>query len=870
MRSTTATLLVGLLLAACGGGGEPGEILRTPDERFADLPDWPFEPHYEEIDGLRIHYVDEGPRDGRPVLLLHGEPSWAYLYRTMIPPLTAAGLRVVAPDLVGFGRSDKYARKDDYSYAMQVGVQAELVRRLDLQDAVFFGQDWGGLIGLRVVAEDPDRFAAVVIGNTGLPAAEGAPAGNPLPFLTWLVFSRYTPVFPIGRLIEASTTTELGPDVRAAYEAPFPDTRYEAGARIMPSLVPISADDPAIPANCAAWKVFEAWQKPFVLAFSDGDPITRGGDQVFRERVPGARGQPHRTIENAGHFLQEDAGPELAEIIVGVAGRLEAGRVFHGGRILTMDPAQPSAEAVVVTDGRITHVGTPESAREAASVGATWTDLGGRALFPGFIDSHSHLVQTGLKLATVPMDPPPAGDVTSIADIQARLRTELERKPRGPDEWLLGFGYDNAMLADGRHPTKQDLDAVSRDVPIFLLHFSVHQSVLNSRALELAGITADSVAPEGGVIQRLPGSREPNGILEETAHIPVMMRAAGGLLGDAVGAGRLVEQALDLYVRNGYTTVTEMAADESSLTLLRRLAADGRIPVDVVAFLFFATSSAAETAAAHTPAYTDHLRVGGGKINLDGGSPGRTAFLRKPYHVQLPGEEGYRGYSSIADQERMNRIVASYYEAGVPLAIHALGDAALDQCITALREAEARFPGDDRRTQLIHLQQAQEDQLDALEDLDVTLTFQVAHNFYFGDFHREVIYGPERTERLNPARSALDRGLSVTLHHDSPVHPVDPFLLIWTAVERSTRSGRVIGADQRISVQQALEASTIEGARQLFEEDRKGSIEVGKLADLVILDRDPLAIPTAELRNLVVLETIKEGATVYRRSEGGS
>lgn len=323
MRNPLVGFLVVVALLACGGGGEPGETVRTPDERFVGLPGWSFEPRYEEIDGLRIHYVDEGPARGRPVLLLHGEPSWAYLYRKMIPVLSQAGLRVIVPDLVGFGRSDKFVRQEDYSYAMQVGMMAELVRRLDLQGAIFFGQDWGGLVGLRVVAEDPDRFAAVVIGNTALPLP-GEGASPPPLFRAWQLFARYSPFFPIGRVVNAGTTSELAPEIVAAYDAPFPTSRYIAGARAMPSLVPTTPDDPSVPANRAAWQVFEAWQKPFVLAFSDGDPITRGADASFLERVPGTEGQPHTTIEGAGHFLQEDRSEEVAAVIVGVAERLGA------------------------------------------------------------------------------------------------------------------------------------------------------------------------------------------------------------------------------------------------------------------------------------------------------------------------------------------------------------------------------------------------------------------------------------------------------------------------------------------------------------------------------------------------------------------
>lgn len=353
MRITLVVLFLAAVLSSCGGGGESGEAVRTPDERFADLPGWSFEPRYEVIDGLRIHYIDEGPSDGRPVLLLHGEPSWAYLYRKMVPVLAEGGLRVVAPDLVGFGRSDKYVRVEDYSYAMQVEVMAELVRRLDLRDAVFFGQDWGGLVGLRVVAEDPGRFAAVVIGNTALPLP-GERASVPFAFRAWQLFSRYSPVFPISGLIDTATTTELSPEVKTAYDAPFPSTRYMAGARAMPSLVPTTSDDPAVPANRAAWKVFDAWEKPFVLAFSDGDPITRGADAPFRERVPGAQGQPHTTIEGAGHFLQEDGSEELAALIALVAEGLEQGA--PAGAALDSRPRIEREFHVPALDGEFTFI----------------------------------------------------------------------------------------------------------------------------------------------------------------------------------------------------------------------------------------------------------------------------------------------------------------------------------------------------------------------------------------------------------------------------------------------------------------------------------------------------------------------------------
>ena len=294
------------------------QVLRTPDERFVDLPGFTFAPHYAEVpdgDGgtLRMHYLDEGPADGPVALLMHGEPSWCYLYRTMIPGLVAAGMRCIAPDLVGFGRSDKPSERTDYTYARHVEwVRCLVLDRLGLTDATLFGQDWGGLIGLRVVAENPEHFARVVVANTGLPT--GHDGATPA-FHSWLEFSQNTPDFAAGTLVSFGTVTDLSPEVVAAYDAPFPDDTYKAGARIFPTLVPITPDDPATAPNLAARAVLSQWSKPFLTLFSDQDPITKGADRWFVENVPGATGQPHRTIEGGGHFLQEDLGPELAGLV---------------------------------------------------------------------------------------------------------------------------------------------------------------------------------------------------------------------------------------------------------------------------------------------------------------------------------------------------------------------------------------------------------------------------------------------------------------------------------------------------------------------------------------------------------------------------
>ncbi|MHB8376411.1 MAG: haloalkane dehalogenase [Dehalococcoidia bacterium] len=290
------------------------EILRTPDERFVGLPGYGFAPHYVELDGgVRMHYVDEGPRDGQVVLMLHGEPSWSYLYRKMIPVIGGIGLRAVAPDLVGFGRSDKPASQEDYSYQAHVDWMAAFVERVDLRGITLVCQDWGGLIGLRVAAERPERFARIVAANTFLPTGDNPPGEA---FLRWQTFSQTVPELQIGNIVRGGCRTALPPEVVAAYDGPFPDDRYKAGARVFPRLVPTRPDDPASDANRRAWEVLKRWEKPFLTAFSDEDPITRGGDRAFQAMVPGAAGQPHTTIAGGGHFLQEDRGEELAQVVV--------------------------------------------------------------------------------------------------------------------------------------------------------------------------------------------------------------------------------------------------------------------------------------------------------------------------------------------------------------------------------------------------------------------------------------------------------------------------------------------------------------------------------------------------------------------------
>lgn len=288
-------------------------VLRTPDDRFDELPDYPFAPHYVEVEGLRMHYVDEGANAEETVLMLHGEPDWSYLYRKMIPIVAAAGYRVVVPDLIGFGKSDKLSEVSAYSYQRHVDWVRTFIHTLGLQHITLVAQDWGGLIGLRLAAEEGARFKRIAISNTFLPTGD-TPANDA--FLQWQAFSQSVPVFPVGKIIARTCVSRLSPEVIAAYDAPFPDESYKAAARAFPILVPVRPDDPAAQANRDAWTALKQWNKPFITHFSDSDPITHGGDTYFQRLVPGASGQAHKTIARAGHFLQEDKGEEWAEHIV--------------------------------------------------------------------------------------------------------------------------------------------------------------------------------------------------------------------------------------------------------------------------------------------------------------------------------------------------------------------------------------------------------------------------------------------------------------------------------------------------------------------------------------------------------------------------
>ncbi len=543
----------------------------------------------------------------------------------------------------------------------------------------------------------------------------------------------------------------------------------------------------------------------------------------------------------------------------------DTAETIYVGDIVTVNDAQPSAEAVAVKDGRILAVGSEDEVMEHRGTTTEVVELGSFTMLPGFVDAHGHLKNVGFQALSADLLPPPDSDVDTIERLQEKLRAWGESEASQRLGWIIGFGYDDSQLAEGRHPTRDDLDAVSTDRPIFIIHQSGHLYSVNSKLLEMAGITAETEDPAGGVIRRRAGSREPDGVLEETAVFAVLPVFPD--FGEE-GARHMTRMGIDAYTRFGFTTATEGRAFPSDLEIYASMADAGELGIDVIAFPDY---WAAGEGLADNPwmgrEYRGRFRIGGIKGNLDGSPQGKTAWLTHPYFVPPPGQDAdYVGYPML-EEEKALAMFDDAYARGWQVINHANGDAAIDQLIRAARAATEKHGPADRRTVGIHSQTIRADQLDAYAELGIIPSFFGMHTFYWGDWHRESVLGPERAAFISPAKAALDRGLVYTQHHDAPVALPSSIMILATQVNRVTRSGQVLGPDQRVSPMDAIRSTTINAAYQYFEEDRKGSIEPGKLADFVILDANPLEVQPEALFDLEVVETIKEGQTVYRRDE---
>jgi len=538
--------------------------------------------------------------------------------------------------------------------------------------------------------------------------------------------------------------------------------------------------------------------------------------------------------------------------------------IYSGGPIFTMNDAAPSAEAVAVRGGRILAVGTRAHVEATRGPGTRMVNLEGRALLPGFVDPHGHVVMVGLQAVGANMLAAPDGEANDIAAVIRILREWVARNEAAVRRYnlIFGFGYDDSQIREGRHPTRDDLDQVSTEVPVLIIHTSGHLAAANSKALEVAGITAATPDPVGGVFRRRDGSREPNGVMEENA----MLAGAGPLLGSLDEAAWLamIRAGAEYYASFGYTTCQEGRAMGPAIGQLTAAAERGLLPVDIVAYPDILGAAGQLGGALHGRAYRNRLRIGGAKITLDGSPQGKTAWLTRPYHVPPAGAApDYRGLQT-APTDATIEAVSRCFERNWQILMHANGDAAIDLMIAAVREATRRHGRGDRRPVMIHGQTLRADQVDPVRELGIFPSLFPMHTFYWGDFHRDSVLGPERAENISPTGWLMSRGMMFTSHHDAPVARPDSMRVLSATVTRRSRTGDIIGPSHRVPVATALKAMTIWAAHQHFEEASKGSIEVGKLADFVVLSDNPMSVDPETLAALKVVETIKEGASIYR------
>jgi predicted amidohydrolase YtcJ len=543
-------------------------------------------------------------------------------------------------------------------------------------------------------------------------------------------------------------------------------------------------------------------------------------------------------------------------------------KLFYGGSILTMEGMQPKyVEALLVKDGKIVFVGSKQQAERLANSQVQYINLNNKTLLPSFIDAHSHVNMVGFHQMVANLYPTPDGsvsDINSLINVMNTWKTQNPAVIKMMGGWILGNGYDDAQLSEQRHPTASDLDRVSKDQPVMILHQSGHLASVNHKALELLNFNQNTPNPEGGVIRREANSNVPNGVLEESA----LFTAIGSIFNDVPPQVmfQIAQKGIDAYVKNGFTTVQEGRADQGTTEMWHALAKQNQLPIDVVSYPDITTSQAYMLKQGSSRQYDQHFRIGGVKISLDGSPQGKTAWLTQPYLIPPEGKDkNYKGYPAIKDNQQVNQYINLAFKQGWQVLAHANGDAAIDQFIGAVKDATLKQGKADRRSVLIHSQTIRDDQLDQLKALDIIPSFFSLHTFYWGDWHRQQTLGEARAARISPTASALKKQLIFTEHHDAPVVPPNSLMMLDATVNRVTRSNYVLGADERVSPYMALKSMTDWAAYQYFEDQHKGTITQGKLADLVILDQNPLTVPSREIKNIQVLATYKEGNLIYQK-----
>ena len=538
-----------------------------------------------------------------------------------------------------------------------------------------------------------------------------------------------------------------------------------------------------------------------------------------------------------------------------------ADSVYIGEHIISMTGVNPGA--VAVRGDRILATGSVQEIELLIGESTRVIELGEQALLPGFIDAHGHFSALARTADYVDLSPPPVGSAESIADIVRALRLAIEQSSIPAGTLVTGFGYDDSLLEERRHPTRFDLDEASTSHPIVIRHVSGHLAVGNSLALADAGISAETPDPAGGIVRRLENGA-PDGVMEETA-MTLLPDAVANLTPERFA--ELRRQALQIYAAYGITTIQDSNLPLDYIEMLRQEAASEAYPVDMVAYAMAnPLSDEALDSIELEQNYVNGFRLGGIKFTLDGSPQGRTAWLTEPYEEGPPGAaDDYVAYPSYEPSEYLRRIPA-IIERGLPALVHVNGDAAIDLMLEGLESIAQKGPLPDHRSVAIHAQLARPDQLDRMRELGVLPSFYAVHPFFWGDWHR-LSFGDKRASFISPLRAALDRGIPITIHNDSPVVPPDMMRLVAIAVNRETRSGYVLGPDQRVDVMEALHAVTLGAAYQYFEENEKGSLEAGKRADLVILARDPRIVESKALADIDIVETVSRGVSVYRRDQ---
>lgn len=537
-----------------------------------------------------------------------------------------------------------------------------------------------------------------------------------------------------------------------------------------------------------------------------------------------------------------------------------AHQVFINGTILTMDANSSLAQALSTRGALIEAVGSTEEIMALVGDDTEVVDLRGRTLLPGFIDAHGHFPGSGMRVVAADLNSPPIGHRKTMADVMAALKEQTAKTK--PGKWVSGFGYDDTLLAEKRHPTRAELDEISTEHPVVAMHVSGHMVVANSMALALVGIDVSTPDPEGGVIGRYPNSREPSGLLEETARMEIMDRMQDV---SPIDGYRLMKAAANEYSSMGVTTAQSGGVSEDLATALSLFSELGVIPQRLILFPFESEFGDTLLNGEYDPAdYSgDKVVMGAVKIVADGSIQGFTGYLSAPYHTPYHGDDNYRGYPSVP-RKKLFAQVEALHKAGYQIAIHGNGDEAIEDILDAFEAARKVHPVDDPRMILIHSQMAREDQVARMKDLGVTPSFFTAHTWYWGDRHRDLFIGPERAAVISPSKWALDHGVRFSSHLDTPVTPMLPLQAVWSQVHRMTYGGDVLGPGQRIGVMDALRAVTIDAAWQVFQEDNRGSLEPGKYADLVVLSGNPLDDPMA-MRELLVERTVIGGATIFKK-----